>query len=103
MEEHGFEQVDSRNSVVIPLAFFDKLLKCYYGSGPRHEEKGVQAAQESPAVEVVNTESLRDLQLKTSLPEGYQPKGVALRKIETRNADRSNQVNEEQEGSGQNH
>ena len=91
MEEHGFEQVDSRNSVVIPLAFFDKLLKCYYGSGPRHEEKGV------------NTESLRDLQLKTSLPKGYQPKGVALRKIEARNADRSDQANEEQEGSGQNH
>ena len=95
MEEQRYERTDSQNSVVVPLAFFDKLLKCYYGGGPRDSEKYAQRAPESPAVETPNTENLRDLQLKTSLPEGYQPKGVALRKIAARNADRPDQTNEE--------
>jgi len=95
MEEQRSERPDSQNSVVVPLAFFDKLLKCYYGSGPRESEKYAQRAPESPAVETPSAESLRDLQIQTSLPSGYVPKGVALRKIEARNADRSDQTNEE--------
>ena len=50
MEEQRYERTDSQNSVVVPLAFFDKLLKCYYGGGPRDSEKYAQRAPESPAV-----------------------------------------------------
>jgi hypothetical protein len=96
MEEHEFEQPNLKNMVSIPLSFFDKLLKCYYGDGPRNEEKYASRSPESPAVEVVETgSSLKDLQLDSGLPQGYKPKGVALRKIEALNATREDQVTEE--------
>ena len=96
MEVHEFEHSDSRHSVSIPLAFFDKLLKCYYGNGPRADEKNVDRAPESPAAEIIETtDSLRDLQISTGLPKGFEPKGVALRKIEAQNAGRQDQTAEE--------
>jgi len=96
MDAQEYERTDSRNSVSIPLAFFDKLLKCYYGSGPRAEEKNVSRAPESPAAEIIETaDSLKELQISTGLPQGYEPKGVALRKIEAKNAGRQDQTTEE--------
>jgi hypothetical protein len=96
MEQQEFEVINHGNMVSIPLAYFDKLLKCYYGGGPRAEEKNVSRAPESPAVEVVHTGTdFRELGMESGLPKGYKPKGVALRKIEARNANREDQATEE--------
>ena len=96
MAQPEFENIEHKNSVVIPLSFFDKLLKCYYGSGARADEQYASRAPESPAVEVVDSgESLKDLHLQTGLPDGYEPKGVALRKIEAQNGRREDQTPEE--------
>ena len=96
MDQPEFEKVEHKNSVVIPLAFFDKLLKCYYGSGARADEKYASRAPESPAVEVIDSgENLKDLRLQTGFPKGYEPKGVALRKIEAQNVHREDQATEE--------
>ena len=96
MDQASFENTEHKNSVVIPLSFFDKLLKCYYGGGARADEQYASRAPESPAVEVVDSgENLRDLHLQTGLPKGYEPKGVALRKIEAQNARREDQAPEE--------
>tara|TARA_Y100001938_G_scaffold135254_1_gene196710 strand:+ start:19520 stop:19810 length:291 start_codon:yes stop_codon:yes gene_type:complete len=96
MDLHEFENTEHKNSVVIPLSFFDKLLKCYYGDGPRADERYAKREPESPAAEVIETgDTLKDLQLKTEFPEGYVPKGVALRKIEARNARREDKATEE--------
>ena len=96
MEAQEFEHNKSQHSVSIPLAFFDKLLKCYYGSGPRADEKYAKRTAESPAAEIIETEdNLKELKMATGLPTGYEPKGVALRKIEARNAGRQDQTTEE--------
>ena len=92
MEEHGF---DSGKTVVIPLAFFDKLLKCYYGGGPRENEKDVQQVFESPATEVLTTEPTPGLEMATGYPAGFKPKGVALRKLEAKHGAGHDQATEE--------
>lgn len=84
--ESGF---DPRYSAVVPLPFLDKLLKCYYGAGPRDGEneflpqfsKGVEV--QGPQAPQVPTEDidLRETFIKTAMPEGYIPRGAAKRKI----------------------
>ncbi len=99
MEEHGF---DSGKTVVIPLAFFDKLLKCYYGGGPRENEKDVQQVFESPATEVLTTEPTPGLEMATGYPAGFKPKGVALRKLEAKHGAGHDQATEEQTSPSEN-
>ena len=75
-------EFDGNNSVVVPLAFFDKLMKCYYGNGPREGESQYEFVPESPAAEIPQalTERLRDTWVETTTPGGFEPKGAALRK-----------------------
>ena len=87
MENQKFEGgsgFDPRYSAVVPLPLLDKLLKCYYGAGPRDGENEVLPPQLSKGVEFQGPSEdidLRETFIKTKMPEGYIPRGAAKRKI----------------------
>ncbi len=84
----GFIGFDPKHSAVVPLPFLDKLLKCYYGTGPRDgENPGDTFVPSSPAVEIPGSKTqdeidFRDTFIKSTLPQGYTPKGAARRKLD---------------------
>ena len=88
-ENQGF---DPKHSAVVPLAYLDKLLKCYYGAGPRDGENvPVAFTPSSPAVEVqapVEQEKVdfREAFVRSSYPSGYEPKGAAARRLKGKRA-----------------
>jgi hypothetical protein len=92
-------EFDGNNCVVVPMAFFDKLLRCYYGTGPRDGDPVHRLAPESPAVEVIpDITHLKEAYIDTSAPPGYTPRGAALRKSKAKQSGtRHDQAPEEQE------
>ena len=94
MEQAGF---DPRYHAVVPISYLDRLLRCYYGQGPRDGERVEQYAPENPSTEVVGGFDLKGLDLVTGMPKGFQPKGVAKRKQEAANAHRHNSATEGQD------
>lgn len=87
---------DPRYHAVVPISYLDRLLRCYYGNGPRDLEKSETLEFESPATESVGM-NFRNINLNTDLPEGFKPKGVAKRKQEAKNANRHDSVTEGQD------
>ena len=47
------QEYEHKNSVVVPLAFFDKLMRCYYGTGPRDGEQPYQVVPENPTTQII--------------------------------------------------
>jgi len=86
-EDQGF---DPKHSAVVPLAYLDKLLRCYYGVGPRDGENTPDTfTPSSPAVEIQSPVEqdkvdFRETFVKSSLPEGYFPKGAAARRLKSK-------------------
>jgi len=79
------QEYEPKNSVVVPLAFFDKLMRCYYGTGPRDGEPQYQVVPESAATEVITEMSdLKDTTIGMMAPKGYQAKGVAEKKLKAK-------------------
>jgi|TARA_R100000664_G_C2637170_1_gene63927 hypothetical protein len=100
MEQPGF---DPRYHAVVPVSYLDRLLRCYYGNGPRDGEKFSGFEPESPGTEVVGGLNFKDLELVQETPEGYTPKGVAKRKQEAKDAHRHDPTTEGQDSSSENH
>ena len=94
MEQAGF---DPRYHAVVPISYLDRLLRCYYGQGPRDGERVEQITPENPSTEVVGGFDLKGLELVTDAPKGYTPKGVAKRKQEAADAHRHNSATERQD------
>ena len=92
MEQPGF---DPRYHAVVPISFLDRLLRCYYGNGPRDLEKYESIQFESPATENVGMD-FRNIDLDTGLPSGFEPRGAAKRKQEANNANRHDSATEGQ-------
>jgi hypothetical protein len=96
MEQPGF---DPRYHAVVPVSYLDRLLRCYYGNGPRDGETIKDFEPESPGTEVVGGLNMKDLELITETPQGYKPAGVAKRKQEAKNANRHDPATERQDSS----
>ena len=122
-QEFDTDQIgfDSRHCAVVPIAFLDRLLTCYYGYGPRSGEgpvappvteftpSGPVAPPVGPGRDSVEIDALRKMVNESTLPKGFVPKGVAKRKaenqkeskpptppIETENADRQRDTTTEE-------
>ena len=84
-QEFNTDQIgfDSRHCAVVPIAFLDRLLRCYYGYGPREGDgpvdNSVSIPEPSPTVDI---EALQRMVRESQLPPGYVPKGTAKRKVE---------------------
>ena len=92
--EIGF---DSRFCAVVPIAFLDRLLKCYYGYGAREGEQAVDKSVETPKPPEPSFDvgQMRDMFVRTEYPPGYEPRGAAKRKAELRDGKRHDQTAEE--------
>ena len=88
---------DSRYCAVVPIAFLDRLLKCYYGYGAREGEQAVDKSvgTPQPIEPSYDIDQMREMFVKTELPAGYMPKGVAKRKAESQNGERHDPTAEE--------
>jgi len=100
MEQPGF---DPRYHAVVPISFLDRLLRCYYGTGPRDGEQHQAFKPESPGTEVIGGLNLKDMSLETNSPKGYTPAGVAKRKQEAKNAHRHHSATEREDGTSPDH
>ena len=91
--EIGF---DSRFCAVVPIAFLDRLLKCYYGYGAREGEQAVDKSVETPKpIEPsYDIDQMREMFVKTEYPSGYEPRGAAKRKAELRDGKRHDKTAE---------
>ena len=92
--EIGF---DSRFCAVVPIAFLDRLLQCYYGYGPRQGEQSIDRSVKVPETTDPSFDvgQMREMFVRTEYPAGYEPKGVAKRKAELRDGKRHDQTAEE--------
>ena len=91
--EIGF---DSRYCAVVPIAFLDRLLKCYYGYGPREGEQPVDRNVKVPETTEpsYDVDQMRDMFVRSEYPPGYEPRGAAKRKAELRDGKRHDQTAE---------
>ena len=79
------QEYEHKNCVVVPLAFFDKLMRCYYGTGPRDGNPEYQLAPQNPSTEVISEISkLKDITIGTETPQGYEPRGIAAEKLKAK-------------------
>ena len=100
MEQPGF---DARYHAMVPISFLDRLLRCYYGTGPRDGEPVQPFKPESPGTEVIGGLTMKDMELEINTPQGYAAGGVAKRKQEARDAHRHNTGTERQDSPSQDH
>ena len=85
IERKIMEDPKFNNHVLVPFAFFDKLMRCYYGEGPNDSnQKPEPIIYEGPTTEVNNMEldSLKNMQIQTTMPSGFVPGGSLKRKME---------------------
>jgi len=79
------QEYEHKNCVVVPLAFFDKLMRCYYGQGPRDGEDVYHFAPENASSEIMSDISkLKDTTIRTDMPPGIKPRGIAEKKIKAK-------------------
>jgi hypothetical protein len=79
------QEYEHKNSVVVPLAFFDKLMRCYYGNGPRDGSPPEQFIPQNPSTELITEISqLKDTTIRKVTPDGYEPRGVAAEKLKAK-------------------
>jgi|TARA_Y100000310_G_scaffold322809_1_gene382328 hypothetical protein len=78
-------EYDYKNSVVVPLAFLDKLLRCYYGTGPRDGDPIMKFSPENPSSEIIpEISNLKGITIDSNVPPGYKPKGFAADKLKAK-------------------
>lgn len=79
------QEYEHKNCVVVPLAFFDKLMRCYYGTGPRDGDPQYQFTPENPSSEVIpDISALKDITIAMEGPKGYEARGVAAEKLKAK-------------------
>ncbi len=79
------QEYEHKNSVVVPLAFFDKLMRCYYGTGPRDGDPQYQFTPENSHTEVIpEISNLKETTIGTEMPPGFIPRGIAAEKIKAK-------------------
>tara|TARA_R100001082_G_scaffold98259_1_gene66466 strand:- start:480 stop:728 length:249 start_codon:yes stop_codon:yes gene_type:complete len=82
--------------VVVPLAFFDKLMRCYYGNGPKDGEPEYRFAPENKSTEVIpEISKLKDITIESNAPPGYEPRGIAAEKLKAKDGIRHRKTTEE--------
>ena len=92
------QEYEHKNCVVVPLAFFDKLMRCYYGTGPRDGGSEYQLAPQNPSTEVISEISkLKDITIETETPLGYEPRGIAAEKLKAKDGTRHHKTTKEQD------
>ena len=90
------QEYEHKNCVVVPLAFFDKLMRCYYGNGPRDGSNGYQFTPENKSSEVVpEISTLKDITIESRTPSGYEPRGIAAEKLKAKDGTRHHKTTEE--------
>lgn len=78
-------EYDYKNSVVVPLAFLDKLLRCYYGTGARDGDPVMTFSPENPSTEVIpEISNLKGITIDSNTPNGYKAKGFAAEKLKAK-------------------
>ena len=83
------QEYEHKNSVVVPLAFFDKLMRCYYGNGPKDGANEYQFIPENKSSEVIpEISGLKDITIESNSPPGYKPRGVAAEKLKAKDGTR---------------
>jgi len=91
------QEYDNKNSVVVPLAFFDKLMRCYYGTGPRDGDPPYQVVPENPSTEVIpDISELKNTTIGIETPKGYKPMGHAAEKIKAKDGTRHSKTTKKQ-------
>ena len=97
------QESEYKNSVVVPLAFFDKLMRCYYGTGPRDGGSEYQLAPQNPSTEVIpEISKLKDITIETDAPQGYQALGIAAEKLKAKDGTRHHKTTKKQTRSSEN-
>ena len=92
-------EFEQKNCVVVPLAFFDKIMRCYYGTGPRDGEPIYQLEPENKSTEIIpDISKLQDITMRAESPEGYEPRGIAAKKLEAKSGTRQRKTTKEQSG-----
>ena len=92
------QEYEHKNCVVVPLAFFDKLMRCYYGTGPRDGDPEYQLAPLNPSTEVIpEISKLKDITIETETPLGYEPRGIAAEKLKAKDGTRHHKTTKEQD------
>jgi hypothetical protein len=75
------QKFDLANVVMVPLPYFHRLMRCYYGEGPRDGEEPagyVQAEPESPGTH--KGVALDETVLARIFQSDMKPRGAAARK-----------------------
>lgn len=93
MDQPGF---DPRYHAVVPISYLDRLLRCYYGHGPKDGEREKLFEVESPATEIKSVD-FQNFDLDSGLPKDFKPRGAAKRKQEAKNANRHDSTTEGQD------
>jgi hypothetical protein len=83
------QEYEVKNNVVVPLAFFDKLMRCYYGTGPRDGDPQYQFTPENPSSEVIpDISKLKNTTIEMMAPTGFEPRGIAAEKLKAKDGNR---------------
>jgi len=91
------QEYEHKNCVVVPLAFFDKLMRCYYGTGPRDGDSEYQLVPENRTTEVIpEISKLKDITIETETPRGYKPRGIAAEKLKAKDGTRHHKTTKKQ-------
>tara|TARA_R110000824_G_scaffold8336_3_gene37638 strand:- start:7898 stop:8188 length:291 start_codon:yes stop_codon:yes gene_type:complete len=83
------QEYEHKNCVVVPLVFFDKLMRCYYGTGPRDGDLEYQPIPQNLSTEVIpEISKLKDITIEAETPRGYSPRGIAAEKLKAKDGTR---------------
>ena len=90
------QEYEHKNCVVVPLPFFDKLMRCYYGTGPRDGNPEFQITPQNKSTEMVPEISrLQNMTIESNTPKGYEPRGIAAEKLKAKDGTRHHKTTEE--------
>ena len=79
------QKYEYSNCVMVPLPFFDKLMKCYYGNGARDGETEFDFIPENKSSEVFSGISdLKNITIDSTTPEGFTPSLFSATKLKAK-------------------
>ena len=79
------QRYEHSNSVVVPLAFFDRLMRCYYGNGAKDGQEEYKFKPENKSSQTIGEISkLKGITIENNKIPGYEAKGVAAKKLKAK-------------------